>query len=331
VTLKLVIHGAGAVGLVVGARLARAGSDVLFVTKRPEQARRIRREGVRLEDPASGDAWQVRPRAVAGVEDAREALCEGPVILCVRAPQVDAATEPLARVAPAVTIVGAQNGVDTDALLASRFPSLIGLVVRQTCTRKGDAAARAAGAGRLILGAHPRGAGAEVEALAEALRAAGYDVGISQQIGEDRWLKLCVNLMSAPNALIHREDHTTRAFVEIKVRLLEEARAVLAAAGIEARSCDGRDRSLAEEITYQRHALALGTNTRPLPLYNQVWSALRHGGPLEADDYHRRILELAATHQVPAPLNARVLEILERCDREKKGPESVRASEILDV
>jgi 2-dehydropantoate 2-reductase len=329
--LKLVILGAGAVGLVVGARLARAGSDVLFVTKRPEQARRIQREGVRVEDPASGAAWGVRARAVAGVEKAREAVCEGLLILCVRAPQVDAATRPLARVAPATSIVGAQNGVDTDALLASRFPRLIGLVVRQTYTRTGDAAARSVGAGRLILGAHPRGAGPDVETLAEALRAAGYDVGISQQIGEDRWLKLCVNLMSAPNALIRREDHTTRAFAEIKARLLEEARAVLAAAGIEARSCDGRDRSLAEEITHQRHAGELGTSARLLPLYNQVWSALRHGGPLEANGYHRRILDLAAAHTVPAPLNERVLDVLERCAREKQGPESIRASEILDV
>ena len=318
-------------GLVVGARLARAGSDVLFVTKRPEQARRIQREGVRFEDPASGDTWVTRARAVAGAWEAREAVCEGPLILCVRAPQVEAATGPLARVAPAASVVGAQNGVDSDALLASRFPRLIGLVVRQTCTRTGDAAARAVGAGRLILGAHPHGAGPNVEALAQALRAAGYDVGISQRIGEDRWLKLCVNLMSAPNALIRREDHTTRAFVEIKARLLEEARAVLTAAGIEARSCDGHDRSLAEEISYQRHALELGTNTRLLPLYNQVWSALRHGGPLEADDYHRRILELAATHEVPAPLNARVLEVLARAAHDKKGPESVRASDILDV
>jgi len=170
-----------------------------------------------------------------------------------------------------------------------------------------------------------------VEALAGALRAAGYDVGISQRIEQDRWLKLCVNLMSAPNALIRRDDHCTRSFVELKARLLEEARAVLAAAGIEARSCDGRDRSLAEEISYQRRALELGANARPLPLYNQVWSALRHGGPLEADDYHRRILALAAAHQVSAPLNARVLETLERCAREASGPESVRVSEILRI
>jgi 2-dehydropantoate 2-reductase len=327
----LVIQGAGAVGLVLGARLARAGSDVLFVTRRPEQARRIERDGVRLEDPASGEAWEVRARAVAGIAEAREAIAGAPLILCVRAPQADAATEPLWRVAPAATIVSAQNGVDTDARLAARFRRLIGLVVRQTCTRTGDTAARAVGPGRLILGAHPRGAGPDVAVLAEALRAAGYDVGISQRIAEDRWLKLCVNLMSAPNALIRREDHATRAFVEIKARLLEEAAAVLAAAGIEARSCDARDRSLAQEISHQRKALELGTTARRLPLYNQVWSALRHGGPLEADGYHRRILELAAAHDLPAPLNARVLEVLERCAREARGPECIGAAEILDV
>ena len=151
--------------------------------------------------------------------------------------------------------------------------------------------------------------------LADALRRAGYDVGVSTRILEDKWLKLCVNLMSAPNALIRREDHATRAFVEIKARLLEEARAILLAAGIRARSCDGRDRSLEQEIAHQRESLALGTSARRLPVYNQVWAALRHGGPVEADRYHRRMLALAAEHGIAAPQNARVLEALERAVR----------------
>jgi ketopantoate reductase len=139
-----------------------------------------------------------------------------------------------------------------------------------------------------------------------------------------------MNLMSAPNALIRRSDHTTRAFVEIKARLLEEARAALFAAGIEARSCDGRDRSLAEEIAWQRASLERGESARSLPLYNQVWSALRGGGPLEADAYHRRILDLAGHNGVPAPVNTRVLEILLRQAASGVGPESVAAAEILE-
>ena len=195
----------------------------------------------------------------------------------------------------------------------------------------------------LVIGAHP-GPGAPgeaaadgtqvdsahtVEALASAFRHAGYDVGVSQRIAEDKWLKLCVNLMSAPNALVVRSDHTHWAFVEVKARLLEEARAALAAGGVSARSCDGHDRSLEEEIHYQRESLALGTSARRAKVYNAVWMALRSGAALEADRYHQRILDLARSHGLAAPVNQRVLQALQRAERDALGPESLRADELL--
>jgi ketopantoate reductase len=187
----------------------------------------------------------------------------------------------------------------------------------------------ALGWGRVVLGAWPDGRSEETGRLAADFRAAGYDVGVSEHIGADQWLKLALNLMSSPNALVVREDHESQAFVSVKVRLLEEARAALAAARIEARSCDGRDRSLDEEIVFQRESLARGTSARRLPVYNQVWSALRHGGPLEADSYHRRILDLAARHGLEAGQNARVLEAVVEAWTVKRGPECLRAADLL--
>jgi 2-dehydropantoate 2-reductase len=128
---------------------------------------------------------------------------------------------------------------------------------------------------------------------------------------------------------VRRADHATQAFVECKARLLEEARGVLAAAGVAARSCDGRDRSLDEEIRHQRASLAAGTSARALPLYNQVWSSLRAGAPLEADAYHRRVLALARRHGVPAPLNERVLRLLLDARNRRRGPECLSAAELL--
>ena len=154
-------------------------------------------------------------------------------------------------------------------------------------------------------------------------------MGLSRHIARDLWLKLCINLMSTPNALIRSEDHDTPAFVEIKAQLLEEAKEALAAAGIEASSCDGRDRSLAEEIAFQRAALERETSARRLPLYNQVWSSLENGLPLEADGYHRRVLDLAARHGLSLPQNERALAALERAARDGLGPESATAAEIL--
>jgi 2-dehydropantoate 2-reductase len=181
----------------------------------------------------------------------------------------------------------------------------------------------------VVVGLHPQGSAPEVDALAQDLRRAGLDVGVSSRIAEDRWLKLCVNLMSAPNALIRREDHDSPPFVEVKARLLEEARAVLEASGIEARSCDGRDRSLEQEIRHQRESLQRGTSARRLPLYNQVWSSLRSDAPLEADGYHQRILELAAARGIRAPINARVLEKLIEAKARRRGPECLEARELL--
>ena len=284
---------------------------------------------MRIEDPSTGRAFEQRVAAVCGIEAAAERIGAGPVIFCMRSSDTAAAARALAAVAPEATVASLQNDVDNEEMLAAEFPRVIGGCVRQTSTRTADNAVVAVGGGRIVLGLWPSGDAPPVRELADALRRAGYDVGISTRIVEDKWLKLCVNLMSAPNALIRREDHATRAFVELKARLLEEARAILLAAGIPARSCDGRDRSLDQEIAHQRASLALGASARALPVYNQVWAALRHGGPVEADRYHRRMLGLAAAHGVSAPQNARVLEALERAVREALGPERLGVEELL--
>ncbi|HXV37510.1 MAG TPA: 2-dehydropantoate 2-reductase N-terminal domain-containing protein [Myxococcota bacterium] len=328
--MTIAIWGAGSVGLTLGARLARAGENVLFVCRSAEAAAQIDRAGVRFEDLGSGERWRARAAARAVADVDATALAGAPILLCVRSPQTACALLELSRVAERDSIVACvQNGIGGDALVAQRFATAIGVVYRQTCTRAAANAVASAGAGRLIVGLHPRGDRPAVHDLAERLRGAGYDVGISQSIDADRWLKLCVNLMSAPNALIRRDQHRRPEFVEIKARLLEEARLALRAAGITARSCDGRDRSLDEEIEFQRGALARGESARPLSLYNQVWSSLRHGGPCEADEYHERILELAERHDIEARMNARVLAALRRAVRDALGPECIDADELL--
>jgi len=326
----ITILGAGAVGLAVGARLARAGRAVLFVTHRPETARAIEAEGVRLEDPASGEAWSAREgvAAVCGIASAGLHIGAGPVIVCVRASDTPAVAAELAVAAPGAVVASLQNDLGNGEALARHFAGVIGGVYRQTCTRVAENTGLTLGWGRVVLGAWPQGRSEETERLTADLRAAGYDVGVSEDIRADQTLKLAVNLMSAPNALVVRDDHDTQAFVDVKMRLLEEARAAFSAAGISARSCDGRDRSLDEEIAFQRASLARGTSARRLPVYNQVWSALRHGGPLEADNYHRRILELAAGHGLAAPQNARVLEAVVVTWRARRGPECLRAAEL---
>jgi 2-dehydropantoate 2-reductase len=323
----LTVVGAGSIGLVLAARLARAGEAVRVCTRRADDARAIAEAGITVEEPDRGEVWRVRVASQTGPPEGER----GPVLLCVRGPDTEAAGAALAAASPAATPVNVQNGVEGDALLAVRFERVLGAVIRQTCTRVAADRVRAQSGGRIVLGLHPRGTDPEAERLAGRLRAAGYDVAVSSGIVEDRWLKLCVNLTSTPNALVRPAEHETRAFVEAKARLLEEARDVLAAAGITARSCDGRDRSLDEEIVHQRRALERGHAARRLPLYNSVWQSLRRGGALEAEAWHRTLLDLGARHGVPTPCNARALELLLRAARDERGPECCGAEELLEA
>ena len=297
-----------------------------LVSRDESAVRRVREAGVEVEDPRSGERWCARPDAAREVP-ARTAFA----LLCVRGPDTDEASAALARQSPSARAVVVQNGIHGDAQAARHVSRVLGAVIRHPCMRVAPNRVRALGAGRIAIGAYPSGGGADVEDAAAALRAAGYDVGVSHRIAEDRWLKLCFNLMSTPNALVRPAEHATRAFTEGKVRLLEEARAVLSAAGIAARSCDGRDRSLDAEIEFQRGALERGDAGRALPLalYNSLWVGLARGAPLEADAHHQAIIERGERHGVATPTNQRAVEGLARAAREGLGPESFSAEELL--
>lgn len=333
----MIIVGAGSVGLSLGGRLAAAGAPVTFVVRRREQAARLSTSGVHIEDPATGESVSAPVRATT-LEEVPHALHRQPafVLVCTRATDTASVAPRLGAVFPDSTLVSVQNDVDNEAELARHSSHVIGAVWRQTCTRWEDHVVRALGLPRVVIGAYPEGDRGEVEELAAQLRAAHLDVGVSPHIQRDKWLKLAINLMSAPNALVRPAEHTSAAFVEGKARLLEEARAIFDSLGILAESCDGRDRSLPAEIDFQRQSLARGTSARRVPVYNQVWRALRERtsnsgapNPLEADAYHARFISLGQRARIPTPQNTHVLAQLQRAWTERLGPECYGAEEML--
>ena len=324
------VLGAGSVGLALAAQLAAAGRDVLVVARRPAAAAALR-GGLVAEDPIAGGERRLAVEAEASLEAAAARIGAGPVFVCTREPDVEVAGRALARACGAdVLAVALQNDLTGGTLLARSLGRVVAGVWRQTATRAADDRVRFHGRARLVLGAEPGcDTGDAARELVRELAAAGLDAAYSERIRDDQWLKLCVNLTSAPNALVRREDHAGAAFVELKARLLEEARDALAAAGIRAASCDGRDRGLDEEIAHVRGSLARGDSARPAPLYNHVWTGLRERRPLEAEGYYRRVLALAARAGLPAAANARVLAAVERAVREGLGPECYGAAELL--
>lgn len=286
------VFGAGSVGTVLAGLLADRGVPVAI-------AGRGAVERLRLE----GDDETVEARVPVVAEP------EGTILLCVHGPDV----ADLCPRWPGRTVVTFQNGVRAEAA-AARSCRVIGGVWRMTCTLLEPGRALFTRRGRVIVGRHPEGVDAEVEALAADLRRAGFDVGVSPRIAGDKWLKLLLNLASTAHALVRREDHGRPEFGRLKAALLEEARDVLAKAGIVAVSGDGRDATIEEEI--ERHRRGGG---RVRPVYNSTWRQLSLGRrPKER--YHDTITALG-----PAPRNAAMLAFLDRA----KGPECYTVDEVL--
>ncbi len=328
--MRLVLVGAGSVGLTLAARLGRGGRAPRIVTRRPEAAAALRERGVRAEHAGSGERFEVPLEAFCW-DELPPFEDEDLVVACVRGSQLDDVADRLLAYPNTPPILTFVNGIGHEERLATRLPEVVGGVWRETCTRVDDVTVRFLSdrPARVIVGRHPEGDPADQRELGALLERGDLDVGLSSHIQADKWLKLCINVMSTPNALVRREDHATEAFVELKVRLLEEARDALRAAGIEAASCDGRDRSLDEEIEFQRGALGRGTAARRIALYNQVWTALTHGGPVEADSYHALLIETARAHGVPTPTHEATLRALQHAIQTEAGPESASATDLL--
>ncbi len=104
--MRYLIVGAGAVGAYIGARMARAGYDVVLYARGPH-LRAMQQNGVRVV--SADDDFQARPKVVGDLSEA------GPVdvvFLCVKAhglPQLVPSLAPV--LGPETTVVSTQNGI----------------------------------------------------------------------------------------------------------------------------------------------------------------------------------------------------------------------------
>lgn len=104
----VVIWGAGAMGGTIGACLARAGRDVIFVDTVEEHVRAIRERGLRITGPVAG--FDVPASAFTVAELAAE---YGLILLCVKAHHTGSAMAGLLpHLAAGGTVVSVQNGLN---------------------------------------------------------------------------------------------------------------------------------------------------------------------------------------------------------------------------
>jgi 2-dehydropantoate 2-reductase len=215
VTTSVCIVGAGAVGGLIGIRVAQAGADVSVVA-RGATAEALRARGWRLIAKEGESSAKVRV-----VGDAVREPKPDIMIVAVKEPAM-ASVAPIVKalLGPETAVVTAMNGVpwwffhglagghrdmplrsvDRDGAIAAAIPSsaIVGAVVHLACATPQPGVVRHNVGNRLIVG-EPSGASTpRLAALAGVLRDAKFDVDVSPKIQADIWYKLWGNMTMNP-------------------------------------------------------------------------------------------------------------------------------------
>lgn len=204
--MKIAVIGPGAIGCLFGARLAEAGFDVSLVDHRADRAKRIKKNGVEIQD-ARGS------RTVA--------------VDCQTAIPKDAALQILAvkshstrdvRPVDQIPTLSIQNGLGNIEALCAMIGSsqVIAGTTGEAATLLGEGKIRHAAAGLTRIGAWTS---CKVEPARDALAKAGFDVEITDAPGQILWEK--VALSAAINPLTALLDVPNGQLTEIpEVRAL---------------------------------------------------------------------------------------------------------------
>ena len=221
--MKIAVIGAGAIGGLVGAKLALAGEDVTFIVRAAETSRRLRSDGMQLIT-TQGDEHVARN--VRATDDYAQAGPQDLVILAMKAHQVEAVVGDLPKLfGPETSIVTMQNGipywyfqkhggplkaaitsVDPQGAIAAGIPAerVIGCVVYPASELVAPGVVRHIEGDRFPLGELDGSTTERVQRIAACFVDAGFKAPVLDDIRAEIWLKLWGNLTFNPiSSLAH--------------------------------------------------------------------------------------------------------------------------------
>jgi 2-dehydropantoate 2-reductase len=317
VTRRYVVYGAGAIGGVIGARLAQGGHDVALIA-RGAHGEAMARDGLRLCTPEGESVHRLVVAADPG------GLEWGPadvVLLCVKSQDTVGALERLEAAAGArAAVVCVQNGVSNEREALRRFARTYSVCVQLPAGHVEPGVVVAFSApltGSLDIGRHPHGVDGLAREIAGALCASGFVSEPRADIARWKYAKLLRNTQNAAKALCGADGG------ELVRRARREAEAVLAAAGIEWVPDGEYDERHARIITLRPVA------GRAIPL-GSSWQSLARGlGSIEADHLNGEIVLEARLHGVEAPVNELLRACANDAARRRLAPGAFDEAELL--
>jgi 2-dehydropantoate 2-reductase len=298
--MRIVVMGAGAVGAYFGAKLARAGLDVVLVARGPNLAA-LRVRGVTVESPES--SFSIAP--VSAVADPSEAGPADLVLVCVKSYDTDATAAALRPIVRRDTIVlSLQNGIENEETLRRELGlgEMLGGLTHIGAELTEPGVVRHQTGGRIIFGELDGGESPRTRCLADLFHAAQIDAHLSRHISVMLWDKLCWNAsFNATTAITGRTvggllgDADGRSLV--RAAMFEVVR-VARASGVPL-----DPKRVDDEIDQSASTMA--------DVRTSMLQDLERGKPLEHDAINGAVVRAAQRAGVPAPIHRTLLALLE--------------------
>ncbi|WP_419922393.1 ketopantoate reductase family protein [Candidatus Poriferisodalis sp.] len=308
--LNYIVHGAGAIGSVLGARLTQAGRRVTLIA-RGDHLEALKRDGLRISGSTEG-----RFRLPA-VRTAHEADLDDNtvVLLTMKTQHTFEAIEGHRELYDGVPLFCFQNGVTNEEWLLGQGLRAYGVMVRIGARIDEPGVITHTGARRAQIGCWPTGTDELCARVVDDLIAAEMNGSLEERVADAKWGKLVLNLTNAFSALADLPVQEWFCSEENRIFMAdieEEAANVLEAAGITPIMEDmGELSPWIARLRKPGEREPRGATDPALLSYPSTWQDLNFRRPtVEVEHFNGRICELGEQYGIPTPLN-RVLT--ERC------------------
>jgi 2-dehydropantoate 2-reductase len=330
----LLIWGAGAIGGTIGAYLARAGHEVLFVDTAPDHIARINENGLTITGPIDSftvPAKAVPPEALNGIFDR--------VVLAVKTPATRAAAHALApHLASNGYVVSAQNGLN-EPLIAEVVGSArtLGCFVNFGADYLAPGEILYGGRGAAVVGEIDGQVTERVRALESLLQDFEPNAISSANIFGYLWSKMAYGAMLFAEALTEASiadclDHP--AYRELFIALAREVLAVAQAQGVVPEPFNGFDPAAFLPGGGDRAARAsldtmVAFNRRSAKTHSGIWRDIAvRKRRTEVDALPGAVAALALAQGLGASLCARLTELIHEVE-DGKRPQSWQSLDAL--
>ena len=311
--MKICIVGAGAIGGMLGVKLALSGNDVTLILRGANLAA-VQQNGLRLIEE---DGNELLAQPIKATSVIAEAGVQDVVILALKAHQVAAVAAELPALMHAETrIITMQNGipwwyfhklpgelgqryqgtpvkaVDPDGIIAKFIPvdRVIGSVVYPASEVIRPGVIKVIEGNRFTLGEIDGSDTPSIRAISDAFKNAGFKSPIANDIRSEIWLKLWGNLSFNPiSALTHATLEDICVFPatrELAANMMKEAQAIAEKLGVQFRV------SLEKRIN---GAQAVGQHK------TSMLQDVELGRPIELEALVGSVIELGKITETPTP------------------------------